>query len=166
MVEERDGLRMKKLKLYLETSVWNFLVSEKVPGKRRITEKLFDEIGRGKYEIYISEFVYHEIRKSPEFRREQLEKIIKRHGPILLETDSLFDSLAQKYLQARFIPEKHRTDTLHLSIASVNDMDIVISWNMKHIVKLKTKRCTNSINTSQGYKTIEILTPEEVIDYD
>ena len=157
---------MKKLKLYLETSVWNFLVSEKVPSKRKATEKLFGEITQGKYEIYISPFVHDGIRGSPEDRKEQLERKLKRYNPYVLKTDEAFDSLAGKYLQAGFIPEKYNTDTFHLAIASVNDMDVVVSWNMKHIVKLKTKRYTNSINTSEGYKTIEILTPEEVIDYD
>lgn len=43
-------------------------------------------------------------------------------------------------------------------------MDVVVSWNMKHIVKLKTRMEINGINKIYGYKEIELCTPEEVID--
>lgn len=45
---------MKKLRLYLETSVWNFLFADDATEKKTATEKLFSEIGSGKYSIFIS----------------------------------------------------------------------------------------------------------------
>jgi hypothetical protein len=48
---------MRKPKLYLETSVWNFLFADDAPEKKKATEKFFSEVKAGKYEIFISETV-------------------------------------------------------------------------------------------------------------
>ena len=50
-----------------------------------------------------------------------------------------------------------------IAVATVNDMDVVVSWNLEHIVKLKTRQAVNGINSLFGYKGIEISTPEEVL---
>jgi hypothetical protein len=42
-------------------------------------------------------------------------------------------------------------------------MDALVSWNMSHIVKLKTKIMVNEINKKSGYPEIYICTPEEVL---
>ena len=153
-------------KLYLETTVWNFLLTDDSPEKRRYTEILFKEIESGKYDIFISDFVYDEIRRAQEDKIRELEKLIRNFNPPVLKPDAKFHALARNYSQAAFIPERFVEDIYHVAIASVNEMDIIVSWNLKHIVKLKTKKCANTINKAEGYKTIDILTPEEVIDYD
>ncbi len=51
-------------------------------------------------------------------------------------------------------------------MASVNDLDAIISWNFKHIVKLKTKKEVSGTNQLMGYKAIEIYSPMELIDND
>ena len=52
---------------------------------------------------------------------------------------------------------------MHIAVASFYDMDAIVSWNFKHIVKLKTKRETKGVNLLMGYKEIEIISPQEVI---
>ena len=42
-------------------------------------------------------------------------------------------------------------------------MDVVVSWNLEHMVKLKTRIEANGINRLEGYHEIDISTPEEVI---
>ena len=59
---------------------------------------------------------------------------------------------------------KYRTDGLHIALATVSDLDMIISMNFQHIVKRKTKLVTGSINVLNGYRTIEILSPMEVIE--
>ena len=57
------------------------------------------------------------------------------------------------------IPIKHIEDAIHIAIATVNSIDVLVSWNFKHIVKLKTKREINAANTLLGYNIIEIVEP-------
>ena len=62
---------MKKLKLYVETSVWSFLFDDENPEKKAATEQFFKEVESEKYEIFISETVIAEIRDAPdEIKRE------------------------------------------------------------------------------------------------
>lgn len=58
---------------------------------------------------------------------------------------------------------KYRDDALHLAIASVENMDILVSWNFDHIVRLKTKHGVTGINTLLGHKVIDIISPSELL---
>jgi len=48
-------------------------------------------------------------------------------------------------------------------VAVVNDLDIVLSWNFRHIVRRKTKDIVNMVNTMQNQRHIEITTPGELL---
>ena len=63
-------------------------------------------------------------------------------------------------------PSKYRDDGLHIAIATVHQIDVVVSWNLRHMVKLRTRREVKAINIVEGYKEIEICTPMEVIESD
>ena len=58
------------------------------------------------------------------------------------------------------MPQKYQDDALHIALATYNEADAAISWNFKHMVKLKTIRGVNGINKLLGYKELEILTPK------
>lgn len=74
------------------------------------------------------------------------------------------ETLKRQIQQRNFT--KYRGDAIHIAIASVHDMDVVISWNMEHMVKLKIRREVRAVNILEGYKEIEICTPLEVIEND
>jgi len=95
-----------------------------------------------------------------------LKNLIKEYKPELLEDVAEVGRLADKYLSTKIIPEKYRADALHIAFATFYEMDVLVSYNLRHIVKLKTRRLANYINLLEGYKTLEIGTPEEVIDYE
>jgi len=155
---------MKRLRLYLETSVWNFYFADDAPEKKAETLKLFEEIKSGKYEVYVSELVVAEIDRAQEGKRTVLKKLMDDFQPFELEMDGNVEELSGKYLSANIVPSKYENDVLHIAYAVAHDMDVVVSWNMKHIVKLKTRMEINGINRIYGYKEIELCTPEEVID--
>ena len=71
---------MKKLKLYLETTVFNFVFADDAPDKRLDTIKLFKEIDQGKYIPYTSEYVLQELEKADEPKRKQMINLIVCEG--------------------------------------------------------------------------------------
>lgn len=152
---------MKKLKLYLDTSIFNFAFADDAPKEKEITLKFFSEIGG--YEAYISEVTIEEINRTPEeAKRKQLFEFMTEYDLKELSFDKPAKILADKYIQEGVIPQKYQEDAFHIAIASVNNLDAVISWNFKHIVKLKTKIEVVGINLFMGYKEIEIYSPWEV----
>jgi predicted nucleic acid-binding protein len=155
---------MKIPKIYLDTSVFNFAIADDVPKEREITLKLFDEAQNGKYEIYISEVVTGEINRAPQTKAVKLRDCVKKINPEELALDDNAQTLAEEYIGRGVIPYKYEDDAFHIAIASVNNLDVIVSWNFTHIVKLKTRREVAAINTLMGYKPIEICSPQEVIE--
>ena len=60
------------------------------------------------------------------------------------------------------MPEKYISDAEHVSVATVNRMDYVCSWNFRHLVKVSTRREVNLVNALQGYGPVEIIAPPEL----
>ena len=92
-----------------------------------------------------------------------LNLILKYDIPVLEPTNEAV-MLADTYVSEGIIPQKYHTDGLHIAIATVNHLDMVISMNFQHIVKRKTKMLTGNINALNGYRSVEILNPMEVIE--
>ncbi|HLG29109.1 MAG TPA: PIN domain-containing protein [Candidatus Brocadiales bacterium] len=155
---------MKKLRIYLDTSVLNFALSEDPSLKiqKKATIDLLDDIKQGKYEGYISEQVLVEINRAPKAKAESLNNLVSKLDIASLSLDEAVEELADKYVKEGLIPVKYRDDALHIAIASVNDLDAVISWNFEHMVKLKTKHGVIAVNALLGYKLIDIVSPQEV----
>ena len=72
--------------------------------------------------------------------------------------------LAQKYLDDNIVSENCRGDALHIAIATVIGVDVLVSWNFKHIVNLNKIKLFNSVNFREGYNMLEIRTPREVLN--
>lgn len=157
---------MKKLKLYFDTSVLNFAIATDVPNERQITLKLIDEIKQGKHEVFISDVVIREIEQAQEPIVSKLRDLVVSLNPIQLPMSGEAINLAEKYIENGIIPRKYDDDALHIAIASVNDLDVIVSWNFSHIVKVKTKKEVTGVNLLMGYKEIEIYSPKEVVEDD
>lgn len=154
---------MKRLKLYIDTSVLNFLLITEDIEKTEITRELFDLIDKKEYDVFISDVVIEEMDRAPEPKRTQLVNIVNRYDFTLLEANFESDDLTQKYIQEGIIPERFINDARHIAIAVVNNMDVLVSWNFQHIVKLKTRHCVNGISKILGYKEIDICPPQEMV---
>ena len=108
--------------------------------------------------------VIREINRAPQEKAVKLRGQIKKINPEELILDANAQALAKSYIEQGVIPAKYEDDALHIAIASVNNLDAVVSWNFAHIVKLKTKREVMGINTLMGYKPVEICSPWEVVE--
>ena len=91
-------------------------------------------------------------------------ELVNRHEWSILELDQAAKGLAARYISEGVIPAKYRDDAYHIAIATVNNLDAILSWNFQHIVKMKTKREVVAINLTEGYKPIDIYTPGEVVE--
>ena len=74
------------------------------------------------------------------------------------------NDLAEKYLKEKIVTKKFRSDALHIAIATINKVDVLVSWNFKHIVNLNRIRQYNSVNLKYAYPLIEIRSPMEIVE--
>jgi hypothetical protein len=66
------------------------------------------------------------------------------------------------YVAQGIFPQKYYDDALHVAIASVNQVSILLSWNFRHLVKLKTRRMVSLVNVHEDYMPVEIISPPEL----
>ena len=105
---------MKKLKLYFDTSIFNFALSDDVPEERDVTLKLLDEVRRGRYEVYISEVVVREVNRAS---REKAKSLIELIDEIVVEELSVDEDvleLAKRYIAEGIIPRRNRVRSCFL----------------------------------------------------
>jgi len=148
---------LKILKVYLENSVIGgyFDVEFAEP-----TQRLFELFRDGTYLPVISTHVIDEINKgAPDNVRDNL---LTLHYEKYEITEEMI-LLAEKYMEQKIVSENYRDDALHIAIATVSGVDVLVSWNFKHIVNLSKIKMFNSVNIREGYNALEIRTPQEII---
>jgi len=153
---------MKKLKLYIDTSVLGGLFDTEDTKRVDTAERLFQLIKEGVYEGYISRLIVEEILKAPNKINEELKNKVSETGFKVLEETEETINLSTAYVQDGAIPEKNRNDARHIAIGVFHDLDYIVSWNYKHMVNIAVRRLINSTNLKMGYNPIEIISPEEV----
>jgi predicted nucleic acid-binding protein len=155
---------MRKLKLYIETSVWNFFFAGDAPEKMDITKEFFDSVQKGFYEVYVSGVVLREVNNAPKDKKDRLIRLINQCAPIRLDIVEEAEKLASIYLDKKIVPVTKINDALHIGIATAFEMDAVVTWNYRHLANLRKAELFYSANLEAGYfKRIEIVTPMEVI---
>jgi len=148
---------MKQLRVYIENSVIGGYFDAEFT---EATKRLFDKFRNGEYFAVISNHTYGELDNgAPENVKSNLETISYEKIDV---TETMLD-LTQKYMDEKIVSENYRSDALHIAIATVSGVDVLVSWNFKHIVNLNRIKLFNSVNLKEGYKLLEIRTPLEVI---
>jgi hypothetical protein len=74
--------------------------------------------------------------------------------------------LALEYIKENVVGQSSYDDCLHIAIATISRIDLLVSWNFKHIVNIKRIRGYNWINMKNDYPSIEIRSPKDLIDYE
>lgn len=156
---------MKRPQLYLETSVWNYYFADDAPEKKEITLRFFDKVRQGEYEIFISDIVIEEIGRADDSKKRSLLNIIAEYSPTRLIISEEVAELAQQYISEGALPASKIEDAMHAAVATVFEVDALISWNLKHLANFKKMELINAINIKAGYfKRLELITPMEVSD--
>jgi len=153
---------MKKLKLYLDTSVLGGVFDLESTERVRTAETLLSAIRAGTYEGFISLLTIEEISKAPEKIRGALSARIAATGFAVLDETEESVELARAYVKEGAIPAKYLDDARHLAIGAFHDMDYIVSWNYAHMVNISVRRMIYSVNVRMGYHAVEVVSPEEV----
>ncbi len=154
---------MATLKVYLDSSVIGGLIDEEPPGRKAATAAFFETVeAGGRFEPHISALVIDEIRKGPTKLGREFHGLTERMHFRMLQVSEEARDLALRYVRQDIIPQAERNDALHLALATVTGMDMVISWNFRHMVNLRRIRGVNGVNLIHGYRQIDVRSPEEV----
>jgi predicted nucleic acid-binding protein len=153
---------MHKPKVYLETTMFNYFVEE-TKEDSPVTIAFFEAIRSGQYDGYTSTYAVEEMENATEPKRSDMLALIEKYQITVLDASEEADRLASVYIKNGIIPEKKNLDAQHIAIATIHDIGIILSYNFKHINKIKTKTMVPAINQSEGYLPVIITQPKEVI---
>lgn len=156
-------IKIEKLRLYLETTVFNYYFDVDRDGHEDVL-RLFENIGAGQYEGYTSEYVIQELNKAPEPKCSGMLSLVEKYRLAALDSTPEIARLGKLYRARGIIPTSQHLDSLHVAAASVYGLDCVISYNFRHINRNKTRILVASINKEEGYDGIMICTAREVLN--
>ncbi len=84
----------------------------------------------------------------------------------IITSDDESRKLAELYMQEKAVSRKFYEDALHIAISTINQVNVLTSWNFKHIVNLDRIRQYNAVNLKNGYSLLEIRTPREILKFE
>ena len=156
------------MKLYLDTSVINFIYADDMPDLRKVTIDFFEDYMKPKkYEAYISDVVSLEIsRTRDQEKRKNLFSIIETYNLMVLPTEreDEIKYLVTKYMEKGIIPKNKIEDALHIAYAVVYEMDYLISWNYRHLANINKEKRILLLNEEENYHHyFRMITPLEVL---
>ena len=157
---------MRKLKIYLDTSVISYLKQDDAPDKMNDTSKFWGEIKQGKYDVYISNITLEEVGRCYEPKREIMFNYLNEIEFNTLEITHEVEFLANEIIKQGILTRKSFDDCMHIAIAVISECDIIASWNFKHIVNIKTINGVRAINLLNGYRAIDIYSPNVLLGGD
>lgn len=162
---------MAKFKIYLDTSVINFLHADDAPEKKEITVDFFENIIKLSIcDTIVSEYVLAEIKRTPNvIRRNQLMKVFEDYPIAVLPNPSVTEVkvLSVAYLDQGILPQKNFVDALHVAFCTVEKLDFLISWNYRHLANINKEIRFIGKNYELGYlNRFRIVTPTELIGYE
>jgi predicted nucleic acid-binding protein len=114
------------------------------------------------YEMIISEVVLWEIEAATESKRALL--LTQVDGLPVLPMTPEADRLAVEYIRRGILPPRSINDARHVALATLNSVDALVSWNFGHLVNIRRSKGINELNEEMKLPTIEIITPEEVLE--
>ena len=115
----------------------------------------------GVFNPVVSTIVTLEIGDAPVSVRKTYEDLLLLN-PEVLEVDEEEIALADRYLERGILSENYYDDAQHIALATVANVDVLASWNFRHIVHFDKICQFNAVNLEQGYKPSDIRSPREV----
>lgn len=151
---------MIQSRIYVDTSVLGGCFDDEFA---EYSTELIGQFKRGEKVLMISDLTLQELEEAPQEVKDFYTSIPTEFVEFVM-LDEEAKSLARKYINEQVIPQKFLVDAQHIAIASIHRVDVLVSWNFKHIVNLRKIQLYNATNLKYGYPLIEIRSPREIID--
>lgn len=149
---------MSRLRVYIDTSVIGGYYDEEF---EVWTQRIFEQFIARKRKAVISDITQEELLNAPAIIKELIDLIPDIE---VVKTTNEVIELAEKYIIEGIVSRKSIIDARHIAIATINKIDVLLSWNFKHIVNYDKIRQYNSVNLKYGYTMIDIRNPRDLTD--
>ena len=156
-----------KLKVYAESSIFSYLTGHPVKDKLVMFRKMLTHVWwdneKPKCAVFASQHVVDEVGDGePKEAAKRLELV--RDIPLIDGLNPIVLDLAQKLIDGFAVPATEGTDALHIATAAYHGMDVLLTWNCKHMANPYTLPKTRRIIEAAGFKCPNVTTPERFME--
>ena len=150
-----------KQRIYIDTSVVGGYFDEEF---KEATTMLFDRLDKNEIIFVVSDLLDLELLNAPQYVRQLLHNYpTDKFQRIELTEEAI--KLADTYINEKVVGKTSLEDCRHIALATIYKVDVLASWNFKHIVNLDRIKGYNSVNMRLGYSIIEIRSPKDLVNY-
>jgi PIN domain len=149
----------KLLRVYADTSVFGGCCDDEFKTE---SVRFFEEVRQGQFVVVVSNVTLDELELAPDPVRSVLVDLPPQQVEIV-STSPESDGLRNAYLEAGVVGPASTNDAAHIAVATVSNVDLVVSWNFKHIVHFEKIGGYEGVNSLRGYRSPRIYSPREVV---
>lgn len=149
------------INVYVDTSVFGGVFDDEFSAA---SSAFFELVRQDRFGLLVSDVTLREIGKAPQNVRSLFDDhlVYLRIVPMTAAVLELRD----QYIEAGIVGPKWLDDAAHVAAATIAEVDLIVSWNFRHIVHFDKIRLYNEVNTRKGFKVLDIRSPLEVVDYE
>jgi hypothetical protein len=157
---------MAKPTVYIETTIIGYLAMRMsrdllTAANQQVTHDWWDN-RRDRHELFVSQFVIDECSAGdPAAAQERLAFL---QGLPQLEITKDVNSLAETLIRELALPKKATVDAFHISVAAVNGVELLLTWNCRHIANAALRTRIEKVCRDLGYEPPVICTPQELLE--
>ena len=153
---------MKQQRVYLDTSVLGGCFD---PEFAEWSNGLMQDFREGRFAPVLSEVTAAEVQQAPERVQVVYAELLAIGAGVVQVTEGALE-LADAYQERGILTPRFYDDGLHIAVATVAEVDVLTSWNFRHIVHFDKIRRFSAVNIEYGYRPLQIFSPREVMTYD
>lgn len=148
-------------RIYIDTSIVGGYFDDEF---KEATNMLFQRLENKEVKFVVSDLLDLELINAPT----HVKELLFRYSTDFFERVDLTDEavkLADTYIEEKVVGKTSIEDCRHIAMATIYKVDVLASWNFKHIVNLDRIKGYNSVNLKLGYSMIEIRSPKDLVKY-
>jgi hypothetical protein len=150
----------RPIRVYADTSVFGGCFDKKFDVA---SLRFFEQVRDKSFILVVSDVTLDELDLAPESVRRILAEIDESCVERVAMTPES-EALAREYLNAKVVGPSYVDDARHIAVATITDVDVVVSWNFKHIVHFEKIIGYEGINLTMGYRSPRIHSPVELVE--
>ena len=152
------------MRIYIESTIPSYVVARPArdllqAARQQLTKDWWD-LKREKHELFTSQVVLDEIASGEAaMARQRLELVAQIK---LLDLTDEANALTKEILGSGLLPADADRDAAHIALATVHEMDVLLSWNCRHIANAAIQARLRRLAEKAGFALPVLCTPDEL----
>lgn len=152
-------------RVYIETTIPSYLAAwfsrDLIQAARQQLTHDWWHNERLKYDLFISQIVLDEVEAGDTHAAQR--RLTFLQGIPLLDLTEAVNDIAKAIMDSGLLPQRAIRDAVHIAVSAVHNIDILLTWNCRHIANATLIKELRAIVADCGCELPVLCTPEELL---